>query len=146
MKKSFFRCTVCNDVHYGIAGPKVCPTCKAENVYVSIEEKEARMIIFREKKENPQISQEELREVWEGWAKDKDFILNPDKEHTKTAIGGVLEQEQKTGIKYCPCRLQKGDFEKDLHLICPCNFRIQKTWKEKDMCWCGLFVKREKLG
>jgi len=76
------------------------------------------------------------------WTKDKKFKLNPDESHTNTTIEGILEQEKKTGIKYCPCRLQKGKFEEDLYLICPCNFKIQKTWKEKDMCWCGLFVKR----
>ncbi len=42
MTKEFFRCTVCEDVHYGAAGPEECPTCGAENAYKSIEEKEAK--------------------------------------------------------------------------------------------------------
>jgi len=142
MKKGFFRCTVCNDIHYGIAGPVTCPTCSAENAYVPIEEREARMVLFKQGTKGKQIRIEELKMVWGEWTKDKDFILNPDKEHTDMAIQGALEQEQKKGLKYCPCRLQVGEFEKDLELICPCNFKIQKTWKEKGMCWCGLFVRR----
>ncbi|MFQ5406476.1 MAG: rubredoxin-like domain-containing protein [Candidatus Micrarchaeia archaeon] len=41
-QKTFFRCTVCNDVHFGVAGPEVCPTCKQVNVYVAITQDEAR--------------------------------------------------------------------------------------------------------
>jgi len=41
MEKKFWRCTVCNDIHYGIAGPEICPTCKEKNVYVEITKEEA---------------------------------------------------------------------------------------------------------
>ena len=41
MDKKYFRCTVCNDIHYGIAGPEICPTCKQKNVYVEIDKDEA---------------------------------------------------------------------------------------------------------
>jgi ferredoxin-thioredoxin reductase catalytic subunit len=50
--------------------------------------------------------------------------------------------ENNFGLKLCPCRLRDGTRNKDLELICPCNFKIQDTWKNKDMCWCGLFFKR----
>ena len=40
--KKFFKCTVCSDIHYGIAGPEICPTCKQKNVYVEIDKKEAK--------------------------------------------------------------------------------------------------------
>ena len=43
-EKSFFRCNVCNDIHYGIAGPEICPTCRAKNAYILIEQKEAKMV------------------------------------------------------------------------------------------------------
>ena len=43
--KRFFRCNVCNDIHYGIAGPEVCPTCRTENAYIEVPEKEARMVM-----------------------------------------------------------------------------------------------------
>jgi rubrerythrin len=40
--KTFWKCKVCGDVHYGNAGPGVCPTCMTENAYLSIEKKEAK--------------------------------------------------------------------------------------------------------
>jgi len=42
MNKKFWRCNVCNDIHYGAAGPETCPTCQQKNVYVEIEENEAK--------------------------------------------------------------------------------------------------------
>ena len=39
--KKFFRCNVCNDIHFGIAGPGICPTCQAENAYVETDKEEA---------------------------------------------------------------------------------------------------------
>ena len=43
--KKFFRCTVCNDIHYGVAGPEICPTCKNKNVYVEIDVAEAKNVM-----------------------------------------------------------------------------------------------------
>jgi rubrerythrin len=43
--KKFFRCSVCNDIHYGAAGPAVCPTCGAKNAYVEIDVQEARFVM-----------------------------------------------------------------------------------------------------
>ncbi len=40
-EKKFFRCNVCNDIHYGTAGPSVCPTCGARYAYVEVDTKEA---------------------------------------------------------------------------------------------------------
>lgn len=57
---------------------------------------------------------------------------------------GVLNNEKNHGLKYCPCRLRTKDFDKDIKLICPCNFKSQNTWKEKGECWCSLFVKKNK--
>lgn len=42
MSKRFWRCTVCNDVHYGEAGPAICPTCKQKNAYVEVTVSEAK--------------------------------------------------------------------------------------------------------
>jgi ferredoxin-thioredoxin reductase catalytic chain len=53
-----------------------------------------------------------------------------------------LGNEKKYGLRLCPCRLRDGTREKDLELICPCNFKAQGVWKDKGRCWCGLFVKR----
>ena len=43
--KKFFRCTVCNDVHYGAAGPSPCPTCKVENAYIEVDAAEAKNLL-----------------------------------------------------------------------------------------------------
>lgn len=85
---------------------------------------------------------EELRKAWENFTENNDFKLNPDKEHVDMIISGVLENEKKHGLKLCPCRLRDGKRERDLELICPCNFKTHDTWQKKGMCWCGLFVKR----
>ncbi len=87
------------------------------------------------------MNKEELRKAWENFTEKNDFALNPDSKHVNIIIEGILKNEEKFGLKLCPCRLSDGTRQKDLELICPCNFKIQKTWKEKGMCWCGLFVK-----
>ena len=89
------------------------------------------------------MNKEELRKAWEKFTENNDFVLNPDKEVVDMVIKGVSDNEKKYGFKLCPCKLRDGTREKDLELICPCNFKIQETWKEKEECWCSLFVKRK---
>jgi len=43
--KKFWRCNVCNDIHYGMAGPETCPTCQTKNAYVEIEADEAKAVM-----------------------------------------------------------------------------------------------------
>jgi rubrerythrin len=45
MGKKYWRCNVCNDVHYGNSGPEVCPTCQEKDAYVEIEEQEAKKVM-----------------------------------------------------------------------------------------------------
>ncbi len=45
MTKKFWRCNVCNDIHYGMGGPEICPTCKTKNAYVEIEVEEAKKMM-----------------------------------------------------------------------------------------------------
>ena len=42
--KKLWRCNVCNDIHYGIDGPELCPTCNQKNAYCEINNKEARNV------------------------------------------------------------------------------------------------------
>ncbi len=88
------------------------------------------------------MNKEELIKVWEKFTEGKDFKLNENKEIVETLAGGVLTNEKNHGLKFCPCRIKTGDFEEDLKIVCPCNFKAQQTWKEKGKCWCGLFVRR----
>lgn len=79
--------------------------------------------------------------IWEDFAKKSNkFKLNSDKEKVDSLAKGVVNNKKRFGLKFCPCRLRTKDFEKDLRLVCPCNFLIQNTWKEKKECWCSLFV------
>jgi len=82
--------------------------------------------------------------IWQEWVdlqeKEK-FKLNSDAEKVKLLAKGVLSNEEEHGFKYCPCRMISGNPSEDAKLICPCNFKMQKTWKEKGECWCSLFVK-----
>ncbi|MDP7505960.1 MAG: ferredoxin-thioredoxin reductase catalytic domain-containing protein [Candidatus Woesearchaeota archaeon] len=82
-----------------------------------------------------------LREVFGKFCEGNDFQLNPDSKHTDAVLSGVLKNEKETGSRYCPCQVKTGDFKKDVSLLCPCNFKAQKTWQEKNQCWCGLFMK-----
>ncbi|MFH1404317.1 MAG: rubredoxin-like domain-containing protein [Candidatus Altiarchaeota archaeon] len=43
--KKFYRCHVCNDIHYGVRPPDVCPTCKAKNAFVEVDRDEARFVM-----------------------------------------------------------------------------------------------------
>ncbi|MBW2995382.1 hypothetical protein KY312_03440 [Candidatus Woesearchaeota archaeon] len=89
------------------------------------------------------MDKEELIKAWEKFAENNDFMLNTDRAFIEKVADGVLMNEKNLGMKYCPCRLKSGEFDKDLELLCPCNFKIQDCWQERGECWCGLFVKRK---
>ncbi len=42
--KNFWRCFVCNDIHYGVKPPEICPTCLAKSAYAEISSEEAKKI------------------------------------------------------------------------------------------------------
>lgn len=142
--KYYFRCTVCNDIHVGVTPPMVCPTCGAIRGYVRIDEREAGVAqCFLDKGEGETFIQSEALEAFEEFTSKQEFVLNPDKERVELLVKGVVENETNYGLKYCPCRMTSGSFDEDLKLVCPCNFRVQRTWEEKGECWCGLFVRGE---
>ena len=93
------------------------------------------------------MTPEQLKAAWEEFTEHNDFILNPNQKHVNLIVEGVLSNEKQYGLKLCPCRLRDGTKEKDLELLCPCNFKTHTTWttpknNKPPMCWCGLFVKR----
>jgi len=139
--KKYWRCFVCNDIHYGLNPPKICPTCLAENAYVEISAAEAKRI-FPDTEMG--FSKEKFLEAIEALAAKNEFKVNPDREKVNLLIDGVFNNEQNHGLKYCPCRLITKDFVEDLKLVCPCNFQIHETYKDKEdgECWCGLFIRR----
>ncbi len=139
--KKFWRCHICNDIHYGVKPPEVCPTCGAKDAFVMCDRKEALEMIAQT--DYSISSSEDVVKAWSDLTTKSEFRLWDDKESVKTLSEGVLENDKNKGLKYCPCRITTGDKEKDLSLVCPCNFKTQKTWKEYGECWCGLFVRRK---
>ncbi len=140
--KKFWRCFVCNDIHYGVKPPEICPTCMAKNAYLEITSEEARKVSSITQTE---INKERFLQTIENFAEKNEFQVNPDKEKVLMLIDGVFNNEQNQGLKYCPCRLTTKDFVEDLKLVCPCNFLIHETYKDKKdgECWCGLFVRKK---
>ena len=141
--KKIWRCFVCNGIHYGVKPPEICPTCLAKNAYVEISSEEAKKISNITKVE---LDKEKFHEAIMKFTENNEFQVNPDQEKVKMLLDGLFSNEQNHGLKYCPCRLITKDFEEDLKLVCPCNFLIHETYKDKEdgECWCGLFVRRKK--
>lgn len=140
--KKFWRCHVCNDVHYGVKPPDFCPTCLVEKAYVEISSEEAKNICGPEEGTADEF---DFQKAIEKFAEGNEFQINPDKKRVRTLLEGIFNCEKNHGMKYCPCRLIKKNFEEDLKLVCPCNFRIHETYKDKEdgECWCGLFIRRQ---
>ncbi|MBN3036843.1 MAG: ferredoxin:thioredoxin reductase [Candidatus Diapherotrites archaeon] len=88
------------------------------------------------------MNKEEFRRICAQYCEGGDFALNPDAAFLEDVLDGVMQKQAETGLRYCPCRLTTGDFEKDIDLLCPCFFRAQEKWKTKGECWCSLFVKK----
>lgn len=88
------------------------------------------------------MESKELIKVLDRFTEQNDFKLNPDKSHVDMIVNGLLRNKQKYRLKLCPCRIRDGTRERDLELICPCNFKTDDAWKNKGMCWCGLFVRK----
>ncbi len=88
------------------------------------------------------MNKEEFTRICRAYAESEDFILNPDIAHLEHTLNGILKMQEKTGLRYCPCRLLSGNPANDADLLCPCHFQIQGVWEAEGRCWCGLFVKR----
>jgi len=142
MKKTFWRCFVCNDIHFGLKPPEICPTCKARNAYLEIAASEAKIITGAAA--GGAYTKEDFIRAIEKMAEGQEFMVNPDRARLETLFEGVFNNEQNHGLKYCPCRLMTKEFEEDLKIVCPCNFLVHETYKgvDKGECWCGMFIKR----
>jgi ferredoxin-thioredoxin reductase catalytic chain len=141
--KKYWRCFVCNDIHYGLKPPETCPTCRVKHAYVEISSVEAKTICSAAKAEKTDFDKNKFLEAINKFVENNEFEVNPDREKVSMLLEGVFNNEKNHGLKYCPCRLITKDFEEDLQLVCPCNFLAHDTYKEKGECWCGLFVRRK---
>jgi len=70
------------------------------------------------------------------------YYLNPDIDFTKELVKGLLINQNRYGYWACPCRLSSGIKEKDLDIICPCDYR-DPDLNDYDTCYCGLYVSQK---
>ena len=143
MKKRFWRCIVCNDIHWGVKPPEVCPTCRIKDVYVEISAAEAKAILGGAAGA-AEFDREAFRAAITAFAEHAEFQVHADREKVEMLLDGVFNNLATHGLKYCPCRLRSKDFDEDLKICCPCNFLSHETYRgvAGGECWCGLFKKR----
>jgi ferredoxin-thioredoxin reductase catalytic subunit len=94
-----------------------------------------------------EISQKEIDEAYEKLKKETEargYFLNADVEFVKNLIRGLLTNEKRYGYWLCPCRLSLGSREKDLDVICPCDYRDDDL-NDFGCCYCSLYVSYENL-
>ncbi len=65
----------------------------------------------------------ELYEKLNSEAEAAGYHLNPDRELTLMLVDGLYRNLQRYGYMLCPCRMGEGEREKDLDIICPCDYR-----------------------
>jgi len=70
------------------------------------------------------------------------YFLNPDVDFVLDLMDGLLTNEARYGYGSCPCRLAEGEREKDLDIICPCDYR-DPDLDEYGTCYCALYVSEE---
>ena len=82
------------------------------------------------------IQRKEIIKKLKDYAKENNYILNPNRKILNTIISGLQMPHAKYGQLYCPCRMLKTDAE-----ICPC------VWHKREIeiygkCHCNLFFER----
>lgn len=75
-------------------------------------------------------------------AESSGYHLNPDREFTRELVEGLLVNELRYGYWACPCRLASGNKEKDLDIVCPCDYR-DPDLLDWGACYCCLYVSEE---
>jgi len=85
---------------------------------------------------------QELLDRLDREAKAGGYQLNPDVEFVLELMEGLLVNQQRYGYLACPCRLADGVREKDLDIICPCDYR-DPDLEEHGACYCALYVSDE---
>jgi ferredoxin-thioredoxin reductase catalytic subunit len=83
---------------------------------------------------------EALKKEYKIYAKEKGFRLNPDNKVVETIIRLILENREKLGHGYCPCRRVTKNKKEDEKIICPCVFHKDEV-ETLGHCHCMLFVR-----
>jgi len=95
-------------------------------------------------KDIPEEEIEALYKKLDEEAERSGYHLNPDDPFTRGLVEGLLVNEERYGYWACPCRLASGDKQKDLDIICPCDYR-DADLTEYGACYCALYVSQEVL-
>ncbi|KPL17835.1 MAG: ferredoxin:glutaredoxin reductase [candidate division Zixibacteria bacterium SM23_81] len=88
------------------------------------------------------VAEEEIEKLYrrlDQEAEEGGYHLNPEVEHTKDLIRGLIINQKRYGYWACPCRLAAGVKQEDLDIICPCDYR-DPDLNEYDACYCALYV------
>jgi ferredoxin-thioredoxin reductase catalytic subunit len=88
------------------------------------------------------VTEEEIDALYERLDKEAEaagYHLNPDVAFTRDLVRGLLVNEKRYGYRACPCRLADGEREKDLDVICPCDYR-DPDLLDWGACYCALYV------
>lgn len=94
--------------------------------------------------EDSDIGEKEIDETYEKLKQEgesRGYFINPDIGFTKNLIKGLLVNQKRYGYWSCPCRLGSGIREKDLDIICPCDYRDIDI-NEYGCCYCSLYVSK----
>ena len=70
------------------------------------------------------------------------YLLNPNREDTLALCEGLLTNTRRYGCQPCPCRIAQGIRDKDLDIICPCDYR-DPDLNDWGACYCALYVTKE---
>ena len=70
------------------------------------------------------------------------YFRNSDIELVLDLMDGLLINQERYGYWACPCRLADGIREKDLDIICPCDYR-DADLDDFGTCYCALYVSEE---
>jgi len=84
----------------------------------------------------------ELYERLKSEAEAAGYFLNPDQPFVLDLMEGLLTNQERYGYLSCPCRLAEGLREKDLDIICPCDYR-DPDLNEFGACYCALYVSED---
>ncbi|MBN2565617.1 MAG: ferredoxin:glutaredoxin reductase [Candidatus Eisenbacteria bacterium] len=87
---------------------------------------------------------DELRDELDRVASASGYHLNPDSEMTRTLVRGLLINQDRVGYMSCPCRMPVGSRERDLDIICPCDYR-DADLADWGACYCALYVTEDVL-
>lgn len=88
------------------------------------------------------ITLEKVRQRAESDARTYGYYLHPDPDFLRDLLEGLMQNEERYGYPFCPCRLATGKFELDRDVVCPCDYRDPDV-QEYGACYCALYVRKD---